>query len=223
MQKAYPPPVPLHPSDDYPPMNIYFHIFWIFAKIGAFTIGGGYAMVGIIQKELVERLKWIDEDEFLDILALAQSSPGLLAVNISIFAGYRLKGVKGSIVATLGSVMPSFLIILAIALFLSGYQDNIYVMRAFKAMRPVVVALIAAPVINMAIKAKLNGITATIAIATALLILFAEVSPLVILFVAALFFIASESWRSIPKRPSGGDKPVDGDKALGRDKKEVEE
>ena len=97
------------------------------------------------------------------------------------------------------------------------------------------VALIAAPVINMAIKAKLNGITATIAIATALLILFAEVSPLVILFVAALFFIASESWRSIPKRPSGGDKPIDGnkpasenkpldgDKALGRDKKEVEE
>ena len=173
-------------------MNIYLPIFWIFAKIGAFTIGGGYAMVGIIQKELVERLKWIEERDFLDILALAQSSPGLLAVNISIFAGYRLKGTKGSFVATLGSVLPSFLIILAIAMFLSGYQENPYVIKAFRAMRPVVVALIAAPVINMAIKAKLNYATATIAIASALLILFAGISPILILAIAALCFISSE-------------------------------
>ena len=113
-------------------MNKYLEIFTCFAKIGAFTIGGGYAMVPVIQKEVVDKKRWVDEQEFLDILAISQSAPGLLAVNISIFLGYKLKGVKGSIVATLGSITPPFLIILAIAMFFAGYQDNPTVIKIFK-------------------------------------------------------------------------------------------
>lgn len=169
-------------------MNKYLEIFTCFAKIGAFTIGGGYAMVPVIQKEVVDKKKWIEEQEFLDILAISQSAPGLLAVNISIFLGYKLKGVKGSIVATLGSITPPFLIILAIAMFFAGYQDNPTVIKIFKGIRPVVVALIAVPVINMAKKSKLNIYTGTLALCTMLLIVFAKVSPIYILFVAGIIF-----------------------------------
>lgn len=170
-------------------MNKYLEIFNCFAKIGAFTIGGGYAMIPIIQKEVVEKKGWIEEEDFMDVLAISQSAPGLLAVNISIFLGYRLKGVKGSIVATLGSVLPSFLIILLIAMFFAGYQDNPTVIKIFKGIRPVVVSLIAVPVINMARKAKLNIYTGMLAVATALLVTFLKVSPIYILMVAGIFFI----------------------------------
>ena len=169
-------------------MNIYLKIFTTFAKIGAFTIGGGYAMIPIIQREVVEKNKWIEENDFMDILAISQSAPGILAVNISIFLGYRLRGVKGSIVATLGSTLPSFLIILLIAMFFAGYQDNQTVIKIFKGIRPAVVALIAVPMINMAKKAKLNIYTGALAAATALLIIFLKVSPLYILLVVGVVF-----------------------------------
>ncbi len=172
-------------------MNIYLDIFTCFAKIGAFTIGGGYAMIPIIQKEVVEKRCWIEEEDFLDVLAISQSAPGLLAVNISIFLGYRLRGVKGSVVATLGSVLPSFLIILLIAMFFAGYQDNPTVIKIFKGIRPVVVALIAVPVINMAKKAKLNIYTGALAITTMLLISFAKVSPVYILLATGIVFAAT--------------------------------
>ena len=171
-------------------MNIYLQIFSCFAKIGAFTVGGGYAMIPIIQKEVVEKKGWIDEDDFLDVLAISQSAPGILAVNISIFLGYRLKGVKGSIVATLGSTLPSFLIILAIAMFFAGYQHEPAVIKIFKGIRPAVVALIAAPVINMAKKSKLNIYTGAAAIATMALVAFLKVSPLYILLATAILFFS---------------------------------
>lgn len=172
-------------------MNIYLKIFTCFAKIGAFTLGGGYAMIPIIQKEVVEKNKWIEEQDFLDILAISQSAPGLLAVNISIFLGYRLKGVKGSIIATLGSILPSFFIILLIAMFFAGYQDNPTIIKIFKGIRPVVVALIAVPVINMSKKSKLNIYTGGLAIVTALLIIFLNISPIYILLVVAVVFIST--------------------------------
>lgn len=177
-------------------MNIYFKIFTCFARIGAFTIGGGYAMIPIIQREVVEKNKWIEEQDFLDVLAISQSAPGILAVNISIFLGYRLKGIKGSIVATLGSALPSFLIILMIAMFFSGYQDNPSVIKIFKGIRPAVVALIAVPMINMAKKARLNMYTGALAAATALLIIFLKISPLYILLVVGVIFTSLTVWRS---------------------------
>ena len=162
-------------------MKKYLELFLIFAKIGAFTIGGGLAMIPLIRKEIVENKKWIDDDEFMDVIAIAQSLPGILVVNSSIFLGYRLKGVKGSVVATLGSVLPSILIILAIAMFFSGYRDNRVVNAAFMGIRPVVVALIAVPVVQLAIKNKLNLFTGALALTTMLLIAIGGVSPIIIL------------------------------------------
>jgi chromate transporter len=176
-------------------MNIYLDIFTCFAKIGAFTIGGGYAMIPIIQKEVVDKRGWISEEDFMDVLAISQSAPGILAVNISIFLGHKLRGTRGSIVATLGSTLPSFTIILLIAMFFAGYQDNPTVMAIFKGIRPVVVSLIAVPMINMAKKAKLNFFTGALAALTALLIIFLKVSPLYILLVVAVTFTALTVWR----------------------------
>lgn len=156
-------------------------------------------MIPIIQKEVVDKKRWVDEEDFMDILAISQSAPGILAVNISIFLGYRLRGTKGSIVATLGSALPSFLIILLIAMFFAGYQDNPTVISIFKGIRPVVVSLIAVPMINMAKKAKLNIYTGALALATAMLIIFVKVSPLYILFVTGVIFVTATTWRRSTK------------------------
>ena len=165
-----------------------WQIFAVFAKIGAFTIGGGYAMIPIIQDEMARR-KWISEEELPDIVALSQSAPGVLAVNISIFAGYRLRGVKGSIAATLGSILPSFIIILAIAMFFTAFKDNPWVERAFKGIRPVVISLIAVPMINMARKSCKNIWHWLLAIGSLFLVAFLNVSPVyIILCVLVLGF-----------------------------------
>ena len=105
-------------------MNIYLESFGIFFKIGAFTIGGGYAMVPLIENEIVTKRKWIAQEDFIDLLAISQSAPGILAVNISIFIGYKLRGIRGSIITALGTILPSFIIILAIALFFHSFKDN---------------------------------------------------------------------------------------------------
>ena len=155
-------------------------IFAVFAKIGAFTIGGGYAMIPIIQNEMSRR-GWISDEELPDIVALSQSAPGVLAVNISIFAGYRLRGVKGSIAATLGSITPSFLMILAIAMLFTAFKDNPWVIKAFKGIRPVVIALIAVPMINMAMKCCKSWWAWLLAVAALVLVAFLNVSPIYIL------------------------------------------
>lgn len=147
-------------------------------------------MIPLVQNAVVDKKQWMDEQDFLDVLAISQSAPGLLAVNISIFVGYRLRGVKGSIVATLGSILPSFFIILLIAIFFTGYQDNPTIIKIFKGIRPVVVALIAVPVVNMAKKAKLNIYTGFLALTTALLIAFLNISPVYILLVVGVIFTA---------------------------------
>jgi len=165
------------------------HIFAVFSKVGAFTIGGGYAMVPII-KEAVCKNGWIAEEEFPDILAIAQSAPGLLAVNTSIFAGYRIRGWKGAVAATLGSCTPPFLIILLIAMFFSNYQDNEVVIRIFKGIRPAVVALIAVPMINMAKKSCKAWWTWALAIAALCLVAFLKVSPIYILLVTIVIATA---------------------------------
>jgi len=157
-----------------------WQIFAVFAKIGAFTIGGGYAMIPIIQDEMARR-GWISEEELPDIVALSQSAPGVLAVNISIFAGYRLRGIKGSIAATLGSITPSFCIILAIAMLFTSFKDNPYVVKAFKGIRPVVISLIAVPMINMARKCCKSWWAWTLAIAALLLVALLNVSPIYII------------------------------------------
>jgi len=156
-------------------------------------------MIPIIQREMSRR-GWIPDDELPDIVALSQSAPGVMAVNISIFAGYRLRGVPGSIVATLGTVMPSFVIILAIAMFFSAFKDNPFVERAFKGIRPVVISLIAVPMINMARKSCTTWWKWLIAIASLLLVAFLNVSPIYILLVVIVLGFSttyfSQRWKS---------------------------
>ena len=159
-----------------------WNIFLVFAKIGSFTIGGGYAMIPLIRDELVKR-GWLSEEELPDIVALAQSAPGVLAVNMSIFAGYKMRGLKGSIAATLGSALPSFLIILMIAMLFTGYQDNPVVIRIFKGIRPVVVSLIAVPMINIARKGNKTWWAWLISFVVLFLVAFMNFSPIYILLV----------------------------------------
>ena len=137
-------------------------------------------MIPLIREELMKR-GWISEEELPDIIALAQSAPGVLAVNMSIFAGYKMRGFKGSVAATLGSSLPSFLIILLIAMLFTGYQDNPVVVRIFKGIRPVVVSLILVPMINMARKGNKTWWAWAISAATLFMVAFMNFSPIYIL------------------------------------------
>lgn len=147
-----------------------FRLFFTFFKIGAFTFGGGWAMISIIEREIVTRNHWLEKEEFLDLLAVAQALPGILAVNISVAVGDKVRGSSGSRVCALGTIMPSFLIILAIAIFLTPQtiNNNPVLVKVFKGIRPAVVALIIAPVISAAKSAKLNWKTVWIPITVAL-------------------------------------------------------
>ena len=167
-------------------MNIYWGSFKTFFKIGMFTLGGGYAMIPLIEEEVVNRHKWIDKDEMLDLIAIAQSCPGVFAINIAIFIGYKLNKERGAVATTLGTALPSFLIILAIAMFFQQFEDNRVVAALFKGIRPAVVALIAVPTFNLAKQAQLNKFTLWIPIASALLIWLLGVSPIWIIIIAGI-------------------------------------
>jgi chromate transporter len=149
-----------------------WQLFTTFFKIGAFTFGGGWAMISIIEREIVDRHKWIAREDFLDLLAIAQSLPGILAVNIAVAVGDKVRARRGSIMAAAGTIMPSFMIILLIAIFLTPelINTNPVLIKVFKGIRPAVVALIVAPVISSAKAAKLNSKTIFIPIIVALLI-----------------------------------------------------
>ena len=152
--------------------SICVQLFLSFFKNGAFTFGGGWAMISIIEKEIVDKRHWIEREEFLDLLAVAQSLPGILAVNISVAVGDKLRGMRGSAAAAAGCILPSFLIILCIAIFLTPdlIKNNPTLSSIFKGIRPAVVALIIAPVISSAKAAKIGWKTAIIPIGVALLI-----------------------------------------------------
>lgn len=147
-------------------------LFLSFFKIGAFTFGGGWAMISIIEREIVDKYHWLEREDFLDLLAVAQSLPGILAVNIATAVGDKLRGMRGSAVATAGCILPSFLIILAIAIFLTPdmIKNNRVVSAIFMGIRPAVVALIIAPVITSAKAARLTLKTVWIPLVVALMI-----------------------------------------------------
>lgn len=175
-------------------------IFWIFAKIGAFTIGGGIPMIAAIKKELVER-GWLTDEDFIDIITLSQTAPGLFAVNISILTGHRLRGTKGSVVATIASCLPPFLIILMVAMFFTSFKDNEYVIKAFKGIRPVVVALIGVPMIDMLKATKMKWWSWVIVISSMVLVCFLSVSPIYIL-ICVIVIAAFISWYNNKKEVS---------------------
>ncbi|MBO5816081.1 MAG: chromate transporter [Bacteroidales bacterium] len=174
-------------------------IFLVFAKIGAFTIGGGIPMIAAIKSELVER-KWLNDEDFVDIITLAQTAPGLFAVNISILTGHKLRGTKGSVVATIASCLPPFLIILMVAMFFTEFKDNEYVIKAFKGIRPVVVALIGVPMIDMIKATKMRWWSWIIVISSMILVCFLKVSPIYIL-ICVIVVAAFISWHNNRKIP----------------------
>ena len=167
-------------------MNIYWDSFKTFFKIGIFTLGGGYAMIPLIEEEVVNKHKWVDKEEMLDLIAIAQSCPGVFAINVSIFIGYKLRKISGAIATALGTALPSFLIILAIAIFFHQFEDNRVIAAMFKGIRPAVVALIAVPTFRLAQRAQLNWYTFWIPIVSALLIWLLGVSPIWIIIAAGM-------------------------------------
>lgn len=142
-------------------------------------------MVPLLEKEIVEKGQWLSNEEFMDILAVAQASPGIFAINMASHIGNKLHGVKGGVICSIGAALPSMLIILLIAMFFQAFKGNIYIEKIFRGIRPAVVALIASPCINMARTAKLNRTTIWVPIATCLLIAAFGVSPIWIILIAA--------------------------------------
>ena len=152
--------------------NLLIELFIVFFKIGAFTFGGGWAMISIIEKEIVDKKHWVTIEEFLDLLAVAQSIPGILAVNMAVAVGDKMRGRSGAIVSALGTIVPSFTIILFIAIFLTPdmIKNNETLNNIFRGIRPAVVALIIAPVFKTAKVAKIGWKTVAIPIVVALLL-----------------------------------------------------
>ena len=152
-------------------------LFGVFAKMGAFTIGGGYAMLPLVEQEMTGR-GWISPDDIQDIIVLSQSAPGLLAVNMAIFAGHKIRGLKGSIAAAFGAVLPSLLIILLIAMFFTRFRENEIIRKIFQGIRPAAIALILVPAVRMAISGCRSWWTWAIALAALAGVAFLRISPI---------------------------------------------
>lgn len=162
-------------------------MFWSFFKIGAFTFGGGYAMVPLIEVEVVGKKKWIDKEEFLDTLVIAQSFPGALAVNTSIFIGYRIGGTIGAIMALLGTVLPSFFIIIFIASFFMQFRNNYYVDLAFKGISAAVPVLVLIAVVSLSKSIKKNYRNAILILITIVLISFFKIHPVIVILASGIY------------------------------------
>ena len=167
-------------------MAKYSDLFISFFKIGTFTIGGGYAMIPLMQNIVVEQHRWISEEEFLDMISLSQAMPGVFAVNMASSIGYKLRGTKGAVVAVLGNIIAPIAIILLLAVGFRYFAENKVVAAIFKGIRPAVVALIASPVFSMAKSAKISWRNIWIPALSALLICLFGVSPIAVILVAAL-------------------------------------
>lgn len=161
-------------------------LFWSFFKIGTFTLGGGYAMIPLMEKELVDRHQWLDRDEFMEIITLSQTLPGIFAANMAAHIGWRLRSIPGAVIAVIGNILVPILIILALAMGLHYLQGNAVVEAIFKGVRPVVVALIAAPVFRMAKTAHISRFNFWIPLVAALLIWLLGVSPIWVILIAVI-------------------------------------
>ncbi len=171
-------------------MKALLDLFWTFAKIGAVTFGGGYAMLPILSRELVEKRGWVTEEELADYFAVGQCTPGVIAVNTATFVGFKRKGVAGGIFATLGVVFPSLIIISIIAAVLLGFADNETVKHAFAGIRIAVCALILSSVIKLLKKSVIDWIGAVIFCVVAVVSILIDISPVVFVLISAAIGIA---------------------------------
>ncbi|MEA4917571.1 chromate transporter [Proteiniphilum sp.] len=170
-------------------MKQYWELFLVFFKIGAFTFGGGYAMIPIIRNEVVNKRRWLEDEEFVDMLAIAQTMPGPIALNTALFVGNKRFGFKGGLFSGAGVILPSFILILLIAVLFTQFKDNTVVVRIFKGIRPAVVALIAAPLLSLGKSAGVNWKNLWIPVVVALAVWQLHVSPIYIVLVAILLGI----------------------------------
>jgi len=164
-----------------PKTNLIIEIFILFFKIGAFTIGGGYAMLSLIEDEIVNKKKWLDHEEFLDGMAIAQSTPGVLAVNISLITGYKIAGFLGMFAGMLGAVLPSFFIVLFLSQILLAYGNHPLVVAIFNGVKPAITALILISVYRIGKSANINRYNFVIPLIVAILIKYFGVSPILII------------------------------------------
>ena len=189
-------------------MKKLLEIFTLFFRIGMFTIGGGYAMLALIQKEVVDKKSWMSEEEFLDAISLTNSLPGPLATNAATFVGYRVSKVKGALAAVIGAVLPSIIIILIIASFFKNAADYPIVQNIFNAVRPAVVALILYSVIKLAKTAKITkNLNWLVALAAFAAITFFDVHPIIVIVCAALYgLVLYDSVNKVINAKAGGER-----------------
>ena len=161
--------------------NKIIDIFILFFKIGAFTIGGGYAMLSLIEDEIVSKKNWLEKEEFVDGMAIAQSIPGVLAVNISLIIGYKIAGFLGMFAGMLGAVLPSFFIVLFLSQILLAIGNHPIVIAIFNGIKPAIAALILISVYRIAKSANINRYTFIFPIIIAILIKYLGVSPVIII------------------------------------------
>ena len=171
--------------------NSLWQIFLTFFKIGAFTFGGGYAMIPLIQREAAEKHGWVTEEDILEIVAIAESTPGPIAINAATFVGYRARGVLGALAGTLGVAMPSFIIILAISGVLRQFQENVYVQYAFRGIRCGVLALILKAMWGMYKKCKKTVPAYMVMAAAFVLVAFVKLPVLWVIIGCAVFGIVT--------------------------------
>jgi chromate transporter len=178
-----------------------FDIFATYFKIGAFSFGGGYAMLPLMQKEIVEQHQWVSEEDFLGMLAVASSAPGSIAVNSAVFIGYKTWGVLGVVLSSVGIALPSFLIILAFALILPGLRENPIVEGVFNGIRPAAIALIATSVYKLTHSLGLRVQVVLIALASFVAIVWLDVHPIIVVAIAAFVGIGWGLIRNEPETP----------------------
>lgn len=169
-------------------------IFLTFFKIGAFTIGGAYAMIPLIRREVVEKRKWITDEDFLNGLAAAQSCPGPIAINLSVYIGLHIKRGWGMAMAVLGTVLPSLISIMVIAALFTQYAEFPLVRKAFHALKPALVALIAVPLIQMTRQAGLNWANFWVPVLAMVLVGLLGISPIWLILATILFSVLQGLW-----------------------------
>lgn len=182
--------------------NILLQVFWTFFKISPVSFGGGFAMMPLMKDEIVNKKKWLNDDEMIDAFALAQSTPGAVGVNSAAFIGFRIAGFKGAVSATIGIILPTFFIVIALSSLFLFVQDNKVVEAAFKGIRPAVVALIAYAAV-LTVRSSLRNKSSIILLIVALaLMLFLQIHPIILLVSGILFGIISKKFndRKLCKR-----------------------
>ncbi|ABR47282.1 Chromate transporter [Alkaliphilus metalliredigens QYMF] len=170
----------------------YFRLFWIFFRVGAFTFGGGYAMIPIIQKEIVEKAQLIDDDEFLDIIAVAQSLPGAVAVNTAVFVGYKLLGFIGALFTLVGTALPSLIVIIILAIFYNEIKDIHSIQLFFRGVRPAIVSLIFMAAVKLSKSISKKTFNYLVILGSFTLIVFLQVHPIYVVIICGLLGLTQQ-------------------------------